>query len=203
MGRILEVRNGATLGSNNVNLALNVISFDSDRPGNYTTTVKFTLINQNSNVTEDIYNLRFIKNEIASIDFPNRVVKLTLNKDKILQKNSSQNLPSPVGLYVKSNKDWKLYIRKLPDNQNKELSYFIRVLGGDQSISCNASNDYTLLTENPMLIASGKATINEMMNCLDRKLINIDYMVKGPEDKFISAGAKTEEFEYRLETEGQ
>lgn len=182
---------------------MNTISFDSDRPGNYAVALKFTLINQNSTITEGVYNFRFLKNEIASIEFPNRMVRLSLNKDKILQKSSSQTLPSPVGIYISSNKDWKLYIRRLPNSQDKELNYFVKVLGGDQSINCNAIDEYIPLVDAPILLATGKATINEMMNCLDRKLINIDYMIKGPDNKFISAGTRTEEFEYRLETEGQ
>lgn len=202
-GKVLEVKNGGTLGVNNLNLALNVLSSDSDRPGNYTACIKFTLLDQNSTATERIYNLRFVKNEISSIDFPNRMVRLSLNKDKILQKNSSQNLPFPFGVYVKSNKDWKLYIRRIGSSQEKELNYFVKVIGGDQDINCNITNEYVSITENPILLASGKATINDMMNCLDRKLINIDYMVKGPENKFISAGVKTEDFEYRLETENR
>lgn len=200
-GRMLEIKRGDTIGLNSVNVNFNVMTFDSDRPGNYSACLKFMLISGNTTSAEEIYNFRFQKNEIATIEFPNRVTRLSLDKDKILAKNSMQNLPYPLSVYIKSNKNWKLYIRKFPDSQDKELNYFVKVLGGDQTINCNNSNGYVQITENPLLLATGKATINDVMNCLDRKLINIDYMIKGPENKFISAGEKTEEFEYRLETE--
>lgn len=200
-GKVIEVKSGDINGTNNLNLALNMINFDSDRPGNYVVDVKFTLVSQNNTVAEDIYSFRFTKDEICSIDFSNRVTRLALEKDKILQKNSIQNLSTPLGLYVTSNKDWKLFLRRIPNSKDTTLTYFFKVLGGDQSVNCNMTNEYIHLTETPILIASGKCTINDVMNCLDKKLINIDYQIKGPEDKFIPAGSRSEEFEYSLETD--
>lgn len=201
-GKVLEATSGIIGGVNSVNIALNSIIFDSDRAGDYIADLKFTLKNlDNNTTTEEFYNFRFTQDEIAKIDFTNKVVNLKLDKDKILQKNSSQNLLTPVGLYVSSNKDWKLYIRSLADNKDKNLRYFMKVLGGDPSINYNLTSDYIPITENTIFIASGKATTNNTLNYLDKKLINIDYMVKGPEDKFIKAGSKSTEFEYRLETE--
>lgn len=200
-GKTIEIKSGDLLGVNNLNLALNTITYDSDRPGNYVADIKFTLIDKNSIVAEDIYSLRFMKDEITKMDFSNRITHLKIDRDKILQKNSTQNLPTPLGLYISSNKDWKLYIRKLSNSSDKKLSYFVKVLGGDQSINYNQTPQYIPMTNNPILLASGKATINNVMNCLDKKLINIDYMIKGPENEFIPAGSRSEEFEYRLETE--
>jgi len=181
-GKVIEIKSGDVNGSNNMNLALNMINFDCDRPGNYVADVKFTLIGQNNTVAEDIYSFRFTKDEISSIDFSNKITRLSLDKDKILQKGSTQNLSCPLGLYVCSNKDWKLFVRRIPNSKDKTLSYFIKVLGGDQSVNCNATNEYIHMTENPLLVATGKCTINDSMNCLDKKLINIDYQIKGPDD---------------------
>lgn len=200
-GKVIEIKAGGTYGLNNLNLAINVISNDCDRPGNYAAEVKFTLIGDNAVSAEDIYSFRFKQEEIASIVFSNRVLNLSIDKNKILQKGSKQNLPIPLGLYISSNKNWKLYVRKTPDSKDAELSYSVKVLGGDQSINFNMTNEYIPMNENAILLASGKSTINEAMNCLDKKLINIDYQVKGPEDKFISSGSRSEDFEYRLETE--
>jgi len=200
-GKVIEIKSGSSVGINNINLALNVISQDCDRPGNYVADVKFTLIGQNSVTSEDIYSFRFRQDEISSIVFSNRILNLSIDKNKILQKGSKQSLPMPLGMYISSNKNWKLYVRKLPDSKNTELSYSVKVLGGDQAINFNVTNEYILMNENSILLASGKSTINEAMNCLDKKLVNIDYQVKGPDDKFISSGSRSEDFEYRLETE--
>lgn len=207
--KIIEIKNGGIIGLNNrvngninnINLVINTNCFDSDRPGNYSTDIKFTLIDNNLNISEDFYNLRFTKEEISSIEFSNKFLKLSMDKNRILQKNCSQNLPTPLSLYVSSNKNWKLYINKPSSSKEKELTYFVRVLGGDSSINCNTTADYVQLSEKSILLASGKATINDMMNNLEKKIINIDYLIKGPENRFISAGSRSEEFEYRLETE--
>jgi len=200
-GKIIEIKNSNTSGINNINIALNVINKDCDKPGNYVADVKFTLINQNTVVAEDIYSFRFRQEEISSIDFSKRIVNLSMPKDKILQKGSKQNLTTPLGLYISSNKDWKLYIRNLSNSNDKTLSYFVRVLGGDYSVNCNTTNEYVPISETPILLASGKSTTNEMMGCLDKRLISIDYQVKGPDDRLIKAGSRSEDFEYRLETE--
>jgi hypothetical protein len=202
IGRTYEIKNGGTLGVNNLNLALNLILFDGDYPGNYVADVKFTLLDKNAIVAEDVFTLRIMQDEIASIDFSKSLVNLSIDKDKVLANNSSQNLPMPLGLYISSNKDWKLYIRKINNSADKTFKYFVKILpSGDSSINCNSTNEYIAMQESPILLASGKATINQMMSTLDKKLLNIDYKIQGPENNFIPAGSKSEEFEYRLETE--
>ena len=202
VGKILEVKTGIIPGVNSVNIALNALTSEADRAGNYVADLKFTLINlDNNTTTEGIYNFRFVEDEIAKIDFSTNVVNLKLDKEKILTKGASQNLLSPVGLYVTSNKDWKLYVRNLSSIKDTNLTYFYRVLGGDSSVNCNLTNDYVLLSDIPVLIASGKSTIDAGMNCLTKKMVNIDYKIKGPEGQFIKAGTKTTQLEYRLETE--
>lgn len=200
VGKIIELKSGTSCGINNLNLALNLTTFDNDRPGYYLTDIKFTLIDKNSIVAEDIYNLGFMKKEISSIEFANRITNISIDKDKVLQKNFTQHISNPIGLYVSSNKDWKLYVRKMYGKTNT-YSYLVKVLGADPAIKCNSCGDYVLLNDNPVLLASGKATINDTMNKLDKMFINIDYLIKGPEDKIVPAGSCTEEFEYKLETE--
>ncbi len=202
IGKSYEIRNGNSLGVNNMNLALNVVNFDCDYPGNYITDIKFTLMNNNSVVAEEIYTFRFMQDTISSIDFSQRIVNLSIDKNKILQRNSAQNLANPLGLYICSNKNWKLYMRSTSNNNDKSLKYFVKVLGGtDSTLTYNQTNEYIPLQNTPIFLASGKSTINQMANTLEKKLLNIDYMVKGPEDNFIPAGSRSEEFEYRLETE--
>lgn len=200
-GKIIEINNISAVSMNNLNLALNLVSFDCDRPGNYLLDIKFSLRDESSNISECVYTFRFDKEEISSIDFSQPTVRLSIDKEKILHKNSSQNLKTPLGLYVSSNKDWKLYVRKTSDVNNANIKTFVKVIGGDNSINCNMTNDYIPIENNLILLASGKATINNNINTLDKKIINIDYLIKGPEDRFIPAGSQTEEFEYRLETE--
>ncbi len=200
-GKVIDIKTGNTNGVNNLNLSLNLKTCDSDRPGVYLADFKFTLVGGNTVEAEDIYSLRFKQDEIASITFSNKVVNLSIDKDKILRKGSSQNLSVPVSLYVSSNKNWKLFIRKSSVSKDAKLTYFVKVLGGDSSVICNLTNEYMNLSENQILLASGKATVNDSLNCLDKKIINIDYLVKGPDDHFIPAGSRSEEFEYRLETE--
>lgn len=200
-GKIIEVNNSSVMGLNNLNLALNLLSFDCDRAGHYLLDIKFTLVDGASGTSECVYTFQFDKDEVSSIDFSQRNLRMSLDKDKILRKNSSQNLGTPLGIYVSSNKNWKLYVRKTTEENNKGIHTLVRVLGGDNSINCNTTNEYIPMTNNPILIASGKATINQNTTSLERKLINIDYLVKGPENKFIPAGLVAEEFEYRLQTE--
>lgn len=202
MGRSYEVKTGVTPGINTLSLALNMTLYDCDYPGNYVTDLKFTLIDKNAIVAQDVYSLRIMQDEISSIKFSKNLVNLSIDKDKVLAKNSSQSLPTPLGLYVSCNKNWKLYVRKVNNSNDQTFRYFVKVLpSGDSSITCNSTNEYIAMQETPLLLATGKSTINEIMNVLEQKLINVDYMIKGPEDKFIPAGSKSEEFEYRLETE--
>lgn len=201
IGKVMEVRTGVSAGLNSVNVSLNALTYDSDKPGSYTADIKFTLINETGVTSEEIYNFRFTQNEIAKIDFTNKIVNLKLSKDKILQKNSSQNLDTPIGLYVTSNKNWKLYIRDVSNAKNNDLKYFVRVMSGDRTINCRLNNEHILIGTTPILLASGPSTINSSINSLDKKLIHVDYMIRGPTDKFIKAGSTSNEFEYRLETE--
>lgn len=202
VGKSYELRNGTSAGIQNLNLALNVLNFDSDYPGNYIADIKFTLINNNSVVSEEIYTLRFIQDSIATLDFSRRVVNMSVDKNKILKRNSYQSLSNPFTIYVCSNKNWKLYMRGTSENNNKNLKYFVKVLAGnDSNINYNQTDEYIAMQTTPILLASGKSTINQIANILEKKPLNIDYMIKGPEDNFIPAGSKTEEFEYRLETE--
>ena len=202
MGKSYEIKNGISAGVENLNLALNVINYDADYPGSYVTDIKFTLMNNDSVVSEEIYTLRFNQETISSIDFSNRNINLKLEKEKILQKNSSQNLLTPFGVYVASNKNWKLFLKGTPTDANKNLRYFVKTVNGsDGSVECLQSNEYIQMTPNQILLAKGKSTINQNTNSLDKKIVNIDYLVKGPEDNFIPAGTTTEQFEYILETE--
>lgn len=202
MGKSYEIKNGFSAGVQNLNLALNIINFDADYPGSYITDIKFTLMNNDSVMAEEIYTLRFNQEAIASVDFSNQNINLKLEKEKILKKNSSQNLLNPFSVYLSCNKDWKLFLRGTQNDNNKNLRYFVKTLnGGDSSIEYMTTNEYIPMTQNQILLAKGKSTINQMSNSLDKKIINIDYMVKGPEDRFIPAGSTTEQFEYVLETE--
>ena len=200
-GKVIEVFAPSPTAINNMNLSLNLLSSDCDRAGDYSLDIKFTLVDGNSNTSDYVYTFRFNNEEISSIDFTEKAVNLSLDRNKILAKNASQNLNTPLGIYVSSNKDWKLFVRKASSNDEANIKTFVKTLGGDSSISCNTTNEYISINGNPILLASGKATINNYSNLLDKKLINIDYMVRGPKDKFIPAGSYNEELEYLLQTE--
>jgi hypothetical protein len=200
-GKIIEINSSQLNGMNSINLALNVATYDNDRPGFYSTDIKFSLIDESNTVTEAVYNLRFTKDEICSLDFSNQILNLKLDKDKILQNGFTQHLQNHLMVYVKSNKDWKLYIKKQPNSKNNVLTYSVKPLYADNSINLNQANDYTLMKDNSVLLASGKATFNDSIQSLDKKLINIDYMVKGPDNSFIPAGRQSEDFQYILQTE--
>lgn len=200
-GKILELRSGNNIGLSSVNLALNTICFDNDRPGHYVTDIKFTLIDGNNIQTQDIYSYRFNIEEKSSIEFLRNAITLQMDKDKILTRGSSQNLGSPLGVYISSNKNWKLYACKAFGANDNNLKYSMRILGSDPAINCNLKGDFTQISENPILIASGKATFNDSMRTLDKKIINVDYLVKGPDNEYIPAGTYSTNFEYKLETE--
>jgi len=202
MGKSYEIKNGISSGMQNLNLALNVLNFDADYPGSYITDIKFTLMNNDSVVSEEIYTLRFNQETISSVDFSNRNINLKLEKEKILKKNSSQNLETPFSVYVESNKDWKLFLKGVPTDNTKNLKYFVKTINSsDNSVECINTTEYIPMSQTQILIAKGKSTINQATNSLDKKIVNIDYLVKGPEDSFIPAGTTTEQFEYVLETE--
>ena len=166
---------------------------EGDYPGNYFADVKFTLIDKNAVAAKELYTMRFMQDEIAKIDFSKTLVNLSIDKEKVLARNSSQSLPIPLGLYVSSNKNWKLYIRRVNNNPDKTFRYFVKVLpSADSAISCNSTNEFILLQNTPLLLAMGKSTINDAIKSLDRKLINVDYMINGPEYSFIPAGSKSD-----------
>lgn len=201
LGKTIEIKNGENYGVNNFNLALNAALADNDRPGNYVADIKFTLFNKNVVVAEEIFCFRFRQEEISSIEFSQKVINIQVDKEKVLEKNCSQNIPNPLGIYIRSNKDWKLYISRVSFAKDSGINYYFKTLGGDSSVSLNSTNDYIFLNSIPILVASGKSTICESMNCLDRKLINVDYKVKGPENDLLPVGSFSEDFEYRLVTE--
>lgn len=203
-GKEYEIQKSQNSGNISLNFILNIALFDSDYPGAYLSDLKFTLINtlDNSIIGEDIYNLRFLQDSIAKIEFQTNNLTLQLNKDKILKKNSSQNLSTPFGIYVSSNKNWKLYLKGPETNNEKTLKYLFKVLPStDSLVECIPSLEYRPVKQEKVLIAKGKATINPMTNNLEKKIVNIDYMVRGPEDKYIPSGSSTDEFEYILESE--
>lgn len=87
-GREYEIQNSQNSGNISLNFILNIALFDSDYPGAYLSDLKFTLINtlDNSIIGEDIYNLRFLQDSIAKIEFQTNNLTLELSKDKILKK---------------------------------------------------------------------------------------------------------------------
>lgn len=200
-GKVIELASSAMNNINNLNLAFNLLTFENDRPGIYDIDVRFSLVDENRQVTEDVCCLRFIKEEISKIEFSKKIVNLEIDKDKSLQKNFVQNLPTPLCLYVSSNKNWKLYVRKIPDNNPEKINVSFRVVGADKAVNYNRAEYVELADNNLVLVASGKATFNDVANILDKKIINIDYIVKGPENQIMKAGSRLKEFEYRLETE--
>lgn len=200
-GKVIEINSSQLNNASNINLALNIATYDNDRPGYYSADIKFSLVDESNTVSETVYNLRFNKDEISSLEFSNPILNLKLDKDKILQRSSIQHLQNPLLVYVKSNKDWKLYVKKLPNPRNTALSYSVKPIYADNSINLNQTGDYILMKDNSVLLATGKATFNDAMQCLDKRLINIDYMVKGPDNSFIPAGRQSEDFQYILQTE--
>lgn len=202
VGKSCELRSATVANTNNLNLALNAVSFEGDYPGNYVADVKFTLLENNSVMAEDIYTFRFVQDAIAAIDFPRRNLLITMNCEDIANKNNSQSFEIPSEVYVSSNKNWKLYVSSPSNHENSQLQYFIKILNSsDQSIEYKQKNEYIPLKKDPVLLASGNLTVNKMANNLEKKLINVDYMVKGPEDDYIPAGSFVEEIEYKLEME--
>lgn len=125
-----------------------------------------------------------------------------MDKENILQKNTQQNLKMPLILYITSNKDWKLYVKRNTNdiNANLKITPYIKIISADKTINPNLSTNFTILNSDEMLVASGKATFNDLIKKLDKQFINLDYLIKGPKDTFLKSGSKLEEFEYRLET---
>ena len=108
----------------------------------------------------------------------------------------------PLTLYITSNKDWRLYVKRNSNdiNDNLKITPFIKVLNATNEINTYLKNNFTILNNDEILIASGKATFNDALKKLDKQYINLDYLICGPKDKFLKPGSKLEEFEYRLET---
>lgn len=199
-GSVVNMLSGDSSGPMSFDIAINAIRSDADPPGSYSVDLRFSLFGDNNISAEDIYTLRFNQNSISSIDFSDKVIQFAIDKENILNKHGSQELKTPLCVYISSNEDWKLFVKKASESQDSELSYFIKVLGADGSIKTEVF-DYVPLDTTPVLIASGKPTVNSSANTLDRKMISISYLVKGPDGKFFKAGSSNENFEYRLETE--
>lgn len=192
-----------SFGMNNLNFNFAINVQDIDRPGFYTCDIKFTLVDNNQNIiAQNIYNYNFEIDEIAKIEFSNSLINLKVDKENILQKNTQQNLKMPLTLYITSNKDWKLYVKRNNNdiNNNLKITPYIKIISADKTINPNLSTNFTILNTDEMLVASGKATFNDLIKKLDKQFINLDYLIKGPKDTFLKSGSKLEEFEYRLET---
>ncbi|OLA94431.1 MAG: hypothetical protein BHW64_03870 [Candidatus Melainabacteria bacterium LEY3_CP_29_8] len=200
----IEIKNSDTnVGMNNLNFNFAINTQDIDRPGFYTCDIKFTLVDNNQNIiAQNIYNYNFEIDEIAKIEFSNPLINLPIDKDKILQKNTQQNLKMPLTIYVTSNKDWKLYVKRKTNDidDNLKITPYIKIISAANSINPNLSTNFTILNNDEVLVASGKATFNDSIRKLDKQFINLDYLIKGPKDTFLKSGSKLEEFEYRLET---
>ncbi len=192
-----------SLGMNNLNFNFAINTQDIDRPGFYCCDIKFTLVDNNQNIiAQNIYNYNFEIDEIAKIEFSNSLVNLKVDKENILQKNTQQNLKMPLTLYITSNKDWKLYVKRNTNdiNANLKITPYIKIISANKTINQNLSTNFTILNSDEVLVASGKATFNNSIKKLDKQFINLDYLIKGPKDTFLKSGSKLEEFEYRLET---
>lgn len=201
-GKVYEINSFQNNNSNNVNLSISTKYFNNDRPGTYSTDIKVTLIDTNNIPTEEFYNLRFKIDEKASLEFLQKTSFIKLTKEQILRKGSTQNLDNLVGIYVSSNKDWKLYMTKIPNENDDKLKYLLKVIGEDSSINYKNNTDYIPIFNNQkILLATGKATFNDSIQNLDKKLINIDYILKTPENEYLQPGNYTSDFEYKLETE--
>ncbi len=202
----VEIKNSdnTSNGVNNLNFNFAINTQDIDRPGFYTCDIKFTLVDNNQNIiAQNIYNYNFEIDEITKIEFSNQFINLKIDKENILQKNAQQNLKMPVTLYITSNKDWKLYVKRRTNDINNSLKItpYIKILNTQNEIVTNLNNNFTcLLNNDEVLVASGKATFNDAIKKLDKQFINLDYLIKGPKDTFLKSGSKLEEFEYRLET---
>ena len=191
------------LGANSLNFNFGINTQDYDKPGFYTCDIKFTLSDENEYIiAQNIYNYNFEISEIAKLEFSNQLVNLKIDKENILQKNTKQNLNMPLTLYITSNKDWRLYVKRNSNdiNDNLKITPFIKVLNATNEINTYLKNNFTILNNDEILIASGKATFNDALKKLDKQYINLDYLICGPKDKFLKPGSKLEEFEYRLET---
>jgi hypothetical protein len=149
----------------------------------------------------EVYNLRFQKEEISSIEFSENPTRLELDKEKILKKGVTQNISTPLTVSIKSNKNWKLYLQKTNINPASKVTYYIKPLYADASITLNNSSSYTKMDNNTYLIASGKATFNDNSNTLDKKFLTMSYMIKGPENELLPVGSESNLFQYSLKTE--
>lgn len=200
-GKVGNYDSYKTNGLNNFNLNFNITTSENDRPGSYLIGLEFILFDSQGHQSEAYFPLRFQKEEIAFVDFSEQVTHLQLDKDKILQKGVTQDLVTPLSVYVKSNKNWKLYIKRATVLPNSKVTYYTKPLSADNSITLNNTDIYTKMDNNTYLIARGSATFNNFTNTLDKKIINMDYMVKGPEDDFLQVGSESNDFQYILETE--
>lgn len=189
------------VGSNNFNLNFSLTTDDSDRPGIYSKYIAINLYDNGNLADIAFFNLKFNKNEISSVEFSENTTRLSLDKDKILQKGVTQDLNTPLTVYVKSNKDWKLYIRKSTITPNSKITLYIKTMTSDSSIKLDNASGYTKMDTNTYLIASGKATFNDTTRILDKKFITMDYMVKGPDNEFLPVGSESDNIQYILETE--
>src|SRR5574344_2590994 len=178
----IQILSSQVYGMNNINLMFSLKPQENYRAGNYSTDIKITLIDSNHVVTEKVFNLKFSIPEKSYISFSNQTLRLSMEKSKILQKKSEQHLVSPLVVYVKSNSNWKLYIKKTGNTENSKLKFQIKPLSADEGIVLY-KNDYVQMTDtNTELLASGKATFNDLNQSLDTKSINIDYKINGPEN---------------------
>lgn len=202
VGKSYELKRGTSVGANSMNFYINALNYNGDYPGSYIADLKFTIVQNNGSSQEEIFTFRFNQNEISSIEFDKPSVSLNVAKDKALKKNYQDHLKNPFSIYVNSNKDWKLYLLGRKQDEQKRINYYYKIVGvSDSDIKYTNCGEYIPMQDSKVMIAQGKSTLDENTNQLVKKIINMDYMVKGPEGNIIPAGTISTDFEYILESE--
>lgn len=201
ISRSYRLKQGNTTGQQSLDLYVNTLSYDGDYPGNYSVDLAFTIEQNNGNTEERIFTFRFNQPEVSSVQFDQANLNLSVSKDKVL-KNCQENLRNPFSIYIKSNKDWKLYLIGRKNDEKNVLSYHYKVVGvSDSTVNYTNCGEYLPMKDTKMLIAEGKSTLNEASHQLMSKVINMDYLVKGANGGIIPSGSISADFEYILETE--
>ncbi|EKE03775.1 MAG: hypothetical protein ACD_20C00152G0002 [uncultured bacterium] len=176
---------GTETGSINRQYILRYKNSDADYPGLYTGSLQFTLIS-GSGTEMDIYSLSIEQPVEQKIIAESNIVNLDIKSTNILKKGFMQESELPTKLYVRSNTEWKLVLKK--NNYNDFINLKFKVLSVPDNCRTQYNSDYFDLPNGNFVIMEGNPTLDASGKGVEAKMLEINYQIKTKDGQILPAG---------------
>lgn len=181
--KTMNIDSGTATNTINKIYSIRIPCSDSNYPGIYSGTFKFTL-NTGTGAISDIYTLSFAQPSIQKVSIlPNSLYIKVLPADA-MKKGYNLISATPTRINVQSNIPWKLTIKN--QSSQNSLKCKFKVTSVSNNVRTSYGIDYTDLPINELVIAEGNPTANTADN-LNAETIEINYLFKTREDEVQSA----------------